>query len=192
MLKNVLDIIFCARISCLRDLLILLTMSDIPLAIIVPFSSQYQKATADLVLHIQNVEAGLGISLDEQQDLADIERHYLLAGGGFWVALDSDDRVVGTIGLLKKTDDVAVLKKFFVKEDWRGGGRQCASRLYEALIGFARLHGIRVILLDTPATAVRSHAFYKRHGFERISADDLPVIYDYPDRDSLLFRLLLA
>ncbi len=162
-----------------------------PVATVVPFTARHQQAAADLVLHIQNVEAGLAITLDDQPDLADIDRHYSRAGSRFWVALDAHERVVGTIGLLGQAPGIAVLKKFFVATDWRGAGRQCASQLYTALIAFAREQGTREILLDTPARAVRSHAFYRRHGFEPIAREDLPIRYDYPDRDSLLFRLRL-
>jgi len=44
-------------------------------------------------------------------------------------------------------------------------------------------------VLDTPSVATRSHAFYKRMGFKQISEADLPVQYDYPNRNSLFFRL---
>ncbi len=35
----------------------------------------------DLVLHVQNVEYGVGISLDEQSDLLDVTANYVVPGG---------------------------------------------------------------------------------------------------------------
>jgi predicted N-acetyltransferase YhbS len=53
-------------------------------------------------------------------------------------------------------------------------------------------NGITTIVLDTPSVSVRSHQFYKRQGFVQVTAADLPVRYDFPDRNSLFFRLDLA
>lgn len=36
-----------------------------------------------------------------------------------------------------------------------------------------------------------SHKLYERAGFTRISAEELPVAYTYPDRDSRLYLLEL-
>ena len=65
----------------------------------------------------------------------------------------------------------------------------CASRLFDALLACASAQGIETIVLDTPSVATRSHAFYERMGFTRISAAELPVQYDYADRNSLLYLL---
>ena len=47
------------------------------------------------------------------------------------------------------------------------------------------------IILDTPAIGHASHKFYERAGFYRISTEELPVAYSYPDRDSILYLLNL-
>ncbi|BDC43486.1 GNAT family N-acetyltransferase [Paraburkholderia terrae] len=161
-----------------------------------PRIATFQESLTDevvgLILHIQNDESNVGISIDDQPELLDINRYFIANGGGFWIALDPQGHVVGTIALQIETPTVAVLKKFFVSAAWRGAGAGCASRLYETLLAHARLKGIETILLDTPSVSTRSHAFYRRQGFQQIAADELPVKYAYPDRDSLLFRLDLA
>jgi len=161
-----------------------------------PAVTTYRHAHKDevigLILHIQNAESGVGIALEDQPDLRDIPRNYSDTGGGFWVALDGTAHVVGTIGLQIKTPQVAVLKKFFVSAAWRGAGMGCASRLFDELMSHAGRNGITTIVLDTPSVSVRSHQFYKRQGFVQVTAADLPVRYDFPDRNSLFFRLDLA
>ncbi|WP_109480489.1 GNAT family N-acetyltransferase [Paraburkholderia sp. C35] len=159
---------------------------------ITAFHESYADEAVALILHIQNVESKVGIAIEDQPELLDIQRHFIAGGGGFWVALDPDNHVVGTIALQMLTAQVAVLKKFFVAAAWRGAGSGCASRLYDMLIEHARSKGIETILLDTPSVATRSHQFYLRHGFQQITAAELPVKYAYPDRDSLLFRLDIA
>ncbi len=156
---------------------------------IASYREELKAQIIDLILHIQNVEAGIGISAEDQPDILAIQSCYLDNEGGFWVALDDAGQVVGTIGLQRKGATIGVLKKFFVRADYRGVTDGPAARLYAALIAFAAAAGIRIIVLDTPSVATRSHAFYKRVGFKQIDKAELPVAYDYPDRSSLLFRL---
>ncbi len=141
---------------------------------------------AGLILSIQNGEAALDLTVDEQPDLIDIPASY--AKGGFWVAVD-DDRVVGSIGLLD-LDGRGVLKKFFVAAPYRGREGP-AQALFDALLRRAHELGLSDVVLDTPSVATRSHAFYLRAGFRPITQAELPEGYAYPDRNSRLFQLAL-
>jgi GNAT superfamily N-acetyltransferase len=85
---------------------------------------------------------------------------------------------------------MGVLKKFFVAEFHRGRDGP-AFGLLDRLVHRARDFRMTDIALDTPAIATRSHEFYARNGFKPATADDLPMGYLYPDRDSHLFRLQL-
>lgn len=156
-----------------------------------PFEAADRDAVIALVLGIQNDEFKLGLGIEDQPALLDIDAHFLQAGGGFWVAVDDTDTVVGSIGLLPKTARVAVLRSFFVAPAWRGKDSGCGQRLYAVLIEFARTAAFRQILLDTPGVATRAQQFYRAAGFEQITREQLPVPYEYPDRDSLLFLLNL-
>lgn len=146
-------------------------------------------AIIDLVLGIQNGEFQLNLTIAEQGDLLDVAAHYRDGGGGFWVATTDRGEVIGSIGLMRKSAGVAVLKKFFLKAAYRGKALGHAQALFAALLVFAREEGIRQIILDTPSVAARSHRFYESVGFRRVGRDELPVAYEYPDRDSLLFLL---
>lgn len=128
------------------------------------------------------------MSIQEQPDLLDIEQYYQQNGGNFWVAL-SDGKVIGTIGLMLKDQHCAVLKKFFVKREFRS--QKIGRALYETLLRYATAAGVHTIILDTPSVAHGSHRFYEKARFHRISKDELPVPHSYPDRDSLLSLLTL-
>jgi N-acetylglutamate synthase-like GNAT family acetyltransferase len=154
---------------------------------IVDYRSEFKNGVIDLILTVQNVEAGLNITLEQQPDLLTIESNYLQSGGGFWVAVSEPGDVIGSIGLQRETESIAVLKKFFVKDGYRGAG--VAAGLFDKLLAFSDLNGIKTIILDTPAVASRSHGFYIKKGFRQIDKSQAPIKYDYPDRDSLLFRL---
>lgn len=152
------------------------------------YEERWHDQVCDLVLSVQNDEYGIGLPLEEQLDLVDIQGTFA-GGGGFWVALEGG-RVVGCIGLLRKAEDGGVLKKFFVDARMRGTGTGLA--LYRRLEDFCRAEGVRTVVLDTPSVATRSHCFYRKAGFVETTRGDLPFPYEYPDRDSLLFVKDLA
>lgn len=73
------------------------------------YRGERDREIISLILSIQNDEAKIGLSLQEQPDLLDIRRSYQETGGEFWIAL-SDDKVIGTIGLMIKENHCAILK----------------------------------------------------------------------------------
>ncbi len=139
-----------------------------------------------LILEIQNNEAGIDLPLQEQPDLLDISKSYQQDGGEFWIAL-SDGKVIGTIGLMLKERNCAVMKKFFVKKEYRS--QKIGLALYGELLKFAKAAGVQHIILDTPSVAYKSHQFYENAGFHKIDALELPIPYTYPDRNSILYML---
>lgn len=153
------------------------------------YDDKYKKEVIDLILYVQNVEYEVGITIEEQPDILDIKKNYIDNGGHFWIALNQEGNVIGSIGLEKKTKKVAVLKKFFVYKKYRGREHGVGMKLYNSLLDFAKNQNISTIILDTPSKANRSHNFYKKVGFLEISKEALPISYEYADRDSLIFRL---
>src|ERR1700753_1234048 len=97
------------------------------------FNSTLQQQVIDTILYVQNVEFNVGISLEDQPDLLDIETHYVSPGGQFWVALTTDARGVRSVRLQAKPGGVGILKKLFVLADYRGKQSQCAAKLFSAL-----------------------------------------------------------
>lgn len=153
------------------------------------YDDRYRQEVIDLILYVQNIEASVGISIDDQPDILDIKINYLDNGGCFWIALNEHSKVIGSIGLQKKNEEIAVLKKFFVYKEYRGNEHGVGMLLYDALLNFAKARGFSKIILDTPAIATRSHSFYRKAGFREITQENLPIQYNYPDRNSLLFIL---
>lgn len=149
-------------------------------------------AIVALVLGIQNDEFHLGLSICDQRDLEDIDAYYLQRGGTFLVAETPGGELVGTIGLLRLRDDLGVMKKFFVAAPYRGSTHGVARTLYAAFLDFVNREGMTTIVLDTPSAATRSHAFYRAAGFRQIDRADIPMRYDFPERDTLFFSLSLA
>lgn len=65
----------------------------------------------DLINYCQNIEAKLDIKMAEQDDIFQIENYYQNRKGQFWLALENE-KVVGSIALLRIDDKTAVLKNF--------------------------------------------------------------------------------
>lgn len=141
-----------------------------------------------LVLHCQNDGTRPIVSVEDQPELLHIKERYLDAGGNFWVA-KKDGRVAGSIGLMMCGEGLAILKKFFVYEPYRGKPYHLGRKLYEVLLAFAKSKGVKKIILDTPKNTERAHKFYEKAGFKKISKEELPIVYDYPYEESDFFSL---
>lgn len=155
---------------------------------IIRYEEKYRDQIIELILHIQNEEAKIHLSIEEQPDLLDIPACYDRNGGGFWIAVE-DDTVLGTFAFMNYGHGNAVLKKFFVRSDWRG--KKLGLALYQTVMEYLKTHGYRQALLDTPSVARVSHRFYESMGFRRIAKEELPFPYEYPDRNSYLYLLKL-
>ena len=153
---------------------------------IMTYQEKYKDQIINLILDIQNNEAKINLSLDEQPDLKDITSCYENGGGEFWIAVD-DGTVIGTLALMNKGNGNAVLKKAFVRSDHRKKG--VLSRLYDELLAFANSKDIHTFIFDTPSVATDCHHFFEKRGYRRIAKDELPFEYHYPDRDSYVYMM---
>lgn len=155
---------------------------------ILKYTEEYKQQVIDLILCIQNEEAKIDLSIEEQPDLLDIKEYYFRTGGNFLIAV-YEKSVIGTIAYMNYGNGNAVLKKFFVKSDWRS--KKVGLALYEKIMAELKAKGYKYVLLDTPSAATQSHRFYERAGFKRIEKTALPFHYEYPDRNSYLYLLSL-
>lgn len=147
-----------------------------------------KKQVIDLVLHCQNDGTRPLVTEYDQPDILNIREEYFNNSGYFWVAKEND-RVLGSIALMNCGNDIAILKKFFVYEDYRGTPHHLGRKLYDVFFEYATEIGIKTIVLDTPRNSDRAHKFYERAGFEKIDKELLPVKYNYPYEDSDFFVL---
>lgn len=156
------------------------------------FNEKYQTQVEEMVLGIQNGEFNLGLTAQRQPDLHNLKAFYNDRGNWLWIATNYKDEVVGSIGLEKLNDEQAVLRKMFIKQEYRGKKLSLAQRLFEILIIEARKQNFKEILLDTPLVTHAAHRFYERNGFEIISNDSVPENYILPKGINLkIYRLTL-
>lgn len=154
------------------------------------FEDRYTQDVIDLVLHFQNDGTRPPVSVDDQPDLLNIVGEYIEKGGNFWIAKDGD-KMIGSIGIMPYGNDIAILKKFFVYEDYQGKPHHTGRKLYGELLAFAEEKGYKTILLDTPRNTNRAHVFYDKAGFRKVEEKDLPIQFSHPIKDCDFFLLEL-
>ncbi len=153
------------------------------------YSNIYQKQVENLVLGVQNNEFLLGLTVQDQPDLPNIGKFY--ENGRFWIALNEQDEVVGTIGIEPLNETQAALRKMFLEKSMRGNKDiNLAQNLFETLLRFAQQKGYQELWLDTPPPAQAAHRFYERNGFELMPRDSVPKTYKVPTiKDLKIYRL---
>lgn len=102
---------------------------------------------------------------DFDAELADLPGKYAPPGGGLWLAR-VDGRVAGTIAFWPAGDGVCEMKRFWVREKFRGLG--LGRRLAEACVAAARAAGYSAMCLDTLGDMAAARALYEELGFREI------------------------
>jgi len=135
---------------------------------IIPYNQQYKDQVINLILDVYEKEFDF-IGYD-RPDIYSIPVTYQKSGNGnFWVALDGEE-VVGTVGILGKTDELAYLKRMIVKKEFRQQG--LGQKLLQTAIDFAREYGFKTIYAGTVEENINAIKFYKQHGF--VESNDVP------------------
>lgn len=130
---------------------------------IVKFEPRYRD---DLIFMILEAKNALGRVPGINEDLLDIKKNYFDVGGMFWIALDENDRVIGSVGYSPVIgSDEAWLHRLFVKFNRKREG--IGSRLLKAAEEYARADGKRVLLvhLGERSDWYESYSFYPKHGY---------------------------
>lgn len=154
------------------------------------FEDRYTQDVINLVLHFQNDGTRPIVSVDDQPDLLNIMGEYIDKGGNFWIAKDNE-KLIGSIGIMPYSSEIAVLKKFFVYENYQGNPYHVGRRLYHELHNFTKIRSFKTILLDTPHNTERAHAFYEKAGFQKVTEENLPIQFSHPYQDCDFFLLEL-
>jgi GNAT superfamily N-acetyltransferase len=159
--------------------------------IIESFRPEHQAAVAELVLGIQQNEFNVPVTLEDQPDLMDVARAFLVRAGGFWVAMH-DARVVGTIGLMDIGDGLFVIRKMFVARDHRGTADGPAAALLGCAFARARASDGRAIYLGTHNRLRAACRFYEKNGFVQVDEAALPAVFPRMKVDDRFYRFDLA
>lgn len=130
---------------------------------IIKFEPEYRD---DLIFMILEAKNALGRAPGINEDLLDIKKNYFDVGGMFWIALDENDRVIGSVGYSPiNGSGEAWLHRLFVKFNRkREGIGLCLLRTAEE---YARADGKSVLRvhLGERTDWYESYGFYPKHGY---------------------------
>lgn len=107
----------------------------------------------------------IGIYVDEygfEEHRVNLKKHnnsiYKQSGGNLWVAIDEKNEIIGTIAILKHSEEEMELKRFYVRKDWRGTG--LSKELYQKAIDTCKKQLIKKISLGTFEKFEKAIHFY--------------------------------
>lgn len=145
-----------------------------------PYDASHQQAIDDLMFEI-NTEFSLpSIHSTYKPKLPD----------GYWVALVGDD-VVGTVGV-NLVNDHAVLKRMFLRKEYRGKEKGIAQQLLKTALDWCTKKNSNILYLGTVERFEAAQRFYEKNGFSKINAKDLPEDFENNPIDTLFYKLILT
>ena len=129
---------------------------------IIKYEDKYRDDMIFMTLEAKNA---LGRVPGLNEDLLDIKRNYLDAGDMFWLAINEQDRVIGSIGYnsIRDTDEVW-LHRLFVKYNLKRQG--IGSALLEMAENYIANQGKKVVRIHLGGDGFEeSKIFYTKHGY---------------------------
>ena len=131
---------------------------------IIPFEESYRD---DLIFMILQAKDALGRKPGLNEDLLDIKSNYFDKRGRFWIAIDGNDRVIGSIGYVRVDGtNEAFIHRLFVKvaEKRKGIGTALLTQAEECMKNNKIL--VSKVHLGTPKEEwFESYSFYLKHGY---------------------------
>ncbi len=150
------------------------------------YSKAYNQQVINLILHIQQVEFGVPVTITDQPDLLDVENFYCRNHGHFWIATENE-KLIGTIALIDTGNGQSALRKMFVDKEYRGKEKGVGQQLLDHVIDWCREKGIREIYLGTVEQLQAAQKFYLRNGFVPVEKTALPESFPRMPIDNLFF-----
>lgn len=130
---------------------------------IIKFEPKYRD---DLIFMILEAKNALGRVPGLNEDLLDIQKNYFDKGDMFWIALDDNDRVIGSVGYnsVPNSEDV-ILHRLFVKYSLKHQG--IGTTLLKNAEEYLKSVGKKAVIvhLGNKEQFYESRQFYPKHGY---------------------------
>ena len=132
---------------------------------IIGFNKKYSKQF--FLLNKAWIEESWNLEDSDKKDLLNPER-IIENGGQIFFALDNQN-AIGTVAMIKSSDDRFELAKMTVKEGFRGKG--IANMLMDECIKFAKQNSSREIFLISNDSLTIARNLYDKYGFKEVELD---------------------
>ena len=132
---------------------------------IIGFNKKYSKQF--FLLNKAWIEESWNLEDSDKKDLLNPER-IIENGGQIFFALNNQS-AIGTVAMIKSSDDMFELAKMTVKEGFRGKG--IANMLMDECIKFAKQNSSREIFLISNDSLTIARNLYDKYGFKDVELD---------------------
>jgi putative acetyltransferase len=153
------------------------------------YKDEHNAQVSQLIINIQRGEFNVPITLADQPDLAIIPEFYQINRGNFWVALNDENEVIGSIALIDMGGHEGAIRKMFVKKEYRGKGFGIAQKLLDGLIDWSKNHDINALYLGTIERLQAAIRFYECNGFTFIEKQNLPTTFPLMPVDTHFYEV---
>lgn len=136
---------------------------------IIRFEEKYRD---DLIFMILEAKNALGRVPGLNEDLLNIRANYFDRGDSFWLAVDENDRVIGSVGFhFDSKCKTAVLHRLFVKCNRKRQG--IGTALINTAETVLRSRGAKTVYvhLGSGEEWFESRYFYRKHGYTEYAPD---------------------
>lgn len=135
---------------------------------IIKYESKYRD---DLIFMVLEAKNALNRVPTLNDDLLDLDGFYFNKGDMFWIMLDDNDRVIGSVGCNLLPNDEAVLHRLYVKANLKRQG--LGTQLLSVAEKFAIDNGRKVMKLHLGEknTYFESRYFYPKNGYVEYKTD---------------------
>lgn len=153
---------------------------------VIPYKKKYQDDIINLILHIQQNEFGVPITIHDQKDLLNIDAVYKKDKGNFWIAVQ-EEKLIATIALIDIGNREGCLRKMFVQQEFRGKKYGVAILLLNTLMDWAKQKNMSAIYLGTTEVLKASHRFYEKNAFVLLPKEKLPQSFPVMEVDTRFY-----
>ena len=139
-------------------------MTDLTEISVRPATNRDCAAIRELVFGIlrdYNLELDLS---GTDEDLSDIEAHYIRRGGVFEVLEDENGALLGSVGLYPIDAETIELRKMYFARELRGKG--FGKMMLQRMIEQSRALGYKKIYLETASVLQEAVGLYEKFGFQ--------------------------
>jgi ribosomal protein S18 acetylase RimI-like enzyme len=150
---------------------------------IVPYTNSDAPAVAML---FRNVFREMGWKERPSDHMDSPHLLFHLPDGGVLILAKEKDRVIGTAGLILFTKTEALIKRFYLEQEYRGTG--VAQKLLQELIEYAITFGVTKLILDVRKNNFRAVGFYRKNGFQETTVTPRS---DWPESNTPEIRYFL-
>ena len=139
------------------------------------YSDKYKEELYKFVFDIMIKDVGKE-PIKLKQELIDLENVNSYYKENFWIALDEENRIVGSIGLVIEKCKGQV-KRVYIESRYRHSG--IGTLLYEKLEKTAKANNISILYLSAGIELKNAHKFYEKLGYKNCGLSETGDSYVY-------------